>query len=75
MREFLKNYMKRLREELEETIKMEKEKNIDLDKDEKELEISKVIIENQRYLQKYSERKKQLDLIEKEINLKREAIR
>ena len=64
----------KVKEELEETINLEKEKHIELDKEEKELEISKVIIENQRYLQKYSERKKELDLLEKEINLKREQL-
>lgn len=64
----------KVKDELKETINLEKEKHIELDKEEKDLEISKVILENQKYLQKYSERKKELDLLEKEINLKREQI-
>ena len=60
--------------ELIEAKKLEKQKNEDLHKSEKEYEENKVIFEDQKYLQKYIDRKTQLDLSEKEINIKREEI-
>lgn len=62
------------KEELLAAKELEKTKNEDLAKFEKEFEESKVIFENQKNLQKYIGRKSQLDLKEQEINKKREEI-
>lgn len=62
------------REELLQSKKMEKVKNEDLAIAEKEFEENKIVFEDQKSLQKYIERKSQIDLKEKEINLKREEI-
>ena len=61
-------------EELLQSKKMEKLKNEDLAIAEKEFEENKIIFEDQKSLQKYIDRKSQIDLKEKEINTKREAI-
>lgn len=61
-------------EELLQSKKMEKLKNEDLAIAEKEFEENKIIFEDQKSLQKYIDRKSQIDLKEKEINIKREAI-
>lgn len=62
-------------EELLQSKKMEKLKNEDLAIAEKEFEENKIIFEDQKSLQKYIDRKSQIDLKEKEINIKREAIK
>lgn len=62
------------REELLQAKKLEKTKNEDLLKAEKEFEENKVIFEDQKSLQKFIDRKSQIDLKEKEINIKREEI-
>lgn len=63
-----------IKEELLETKKLEKVKIEDLSKAEKEFEENKVVFEDQKSLQKYIDRKSQIDLKEREINIKREAI-
>ena len=60
--------------ELLKSKKMEKVKNEDLAIAEKEFEENKIVFEDQKSLQKYIDRKSQIDLKEKEINIKREAI-
>lgn len=60
--------------ELLKSKKMEKVKNEDLAIAEKEFEENKIVFEDQKSLQKYINRKSQIDLKEKEINIKREAI-
>lgn len=62
------------REELLQSKKMEKVKNEDLAIAEKEFEENKIVFEDQKSLQKYIDRKSQIDLKEKEINIKRESI-
>lgn len=62
------------KEKLLETKMLEKAKNEELLKVEKKLEENKIILENQISLQKYIDEKLQIDLKEKEINLKREEI-
>ena len=62
------------REELLQAKKREKIKNEDLAKFEKEYEENKIIFEDQKALQKYIDKKVQLDSREKEINIKREEI-
>lgn len=62
------------REKLLQSKKMEKVKNEDLEIAEKEFEENKIVFEDQKSLQKYIDRKSQIDLKEKEINIKREAI-
>lgn len=64
----------KIREELIQAKNLEKIRNEDLSKAEKELEENKVIFEDQNSLQKYIDRKSQIDLKEKEINIKREEI-
>lgn len=64
----------KIREELIQAKNLEKIKNEDLSKAEKEFEENKVIFEDQNSLQKYIDRKSQIDLKEKEINIKREEI-
>ena len=63
------------REELLKAKKLEKTKNEDLLRAEKEYEENKVIFEDQKSLKKYIDRKSQLDEKEKEINIKREEIK
>ena len=62
------------REELLSAKKLEKTKNEDLVRAEKEFEENKVVFEDQKSLQKYIDRKTHLDLSEKDINIKREQI-
>lgn len=62
------------REELLSAKKLEKTKNEDLVRAEKEFEENKVVFEDQKSLQKYIDRKTYLDLSEKDINIKREQI-
>lgn len=64
----------KIREELIQAKNLEKIRNEDLSKAEKELEENKMIFEDQNSLQKYIDRKSQIDLKEKEINIKREEI-
>ena len=61
--------------ELLESKKLEKDKTKDLAKYEKEYEENKIIFEDQKFLQKYIDRKSQLDLHEKEIDIKRDQIK
>ena len=63
-----------IKEELLQAKKLEEIKNEDLTKSENEFEENKVIFEDQKSLQKYIDRKSQIDLKEKEINIKREKI-
>lgn len=63
-----------IKEELLQAKNLEKIKNEDLLKAEKEFEENKIIFEDQKSLQKHIDRKLQIDLKEKEINIKREAI-
>lgn len=63
-----------IREELLQAKNLENTKNEDLSKAEKEFEENKIIFEDQKSLQKHIDRKSQIDLKEKEINIKREAI-
>lgn len=63
-----------IREDLLKAKKLEKVKNEELVKLEKEFEENKVVFEDQKSLQKYIDRKSQVDLKEKEIDLKREEI-
>ena len=63
-----------IREDLLQAKNLEKVKNEELVKLEKKFEENKVVFEDQNSLQKYINRKSQVDLKEKEINLKREEI-
>ena len=60
--------------QLQEAKNLEKLKDEELNKSEKEFEENKVIFEDQKQLKKYIERKNQIDLSEKEIDIKREEI-
>lgn len=63
-----------IKEELSESKNLEKVKIEELSKAEKEFEENKVVFEDQKSLQKYIDRKLEIDSKEKEINIKREAI-
>lgn len=63
-----------IKQELLESKNLEKVKIEELSKCEKEFEENKIIFEDQKSLQKYIDRKSQIDSKEKEINIKREQI-
>ena len=63
-----------IKEELSESKNLEKVKIEELSRAEKEFEENKVVFEDQKSLQKYIDRKSEIDSKEKEINVKREAI-
>ena len=61
-------------QELLQSKKEEKSKSQDLEIYQKKFEENKIVFEDQKSLQKYIDRKSQIDLKEKEINIKRQAI-